>query len=98
MKKYFGLIKESFGRWSEDKVPRLGAALSYYTAFSIAPLLLLTISIVGFVLGDDAARGEVVGQLSGIMGRQSATTVQNMIQSANKPAAGTISTVIGILS
>jgi len=59
-KALWGLVADTFSGWSEDKAPRLGAALAYYTIFSLAPLLIIVISIVGFFFGADAARGEIV--------------------------------------
>lgn len=98
IRRFFVLFKESFLRWMADKAPRLGAALSYYTAFSIAPLLLLAIAIAGLAFGQEAAEGQIVQQLTGLVGPQAAQMIQEMIRAAHKPAAGTAATVIGILS
>ncbi len=78
------LIMEAAREWSDDKASRLGAALAYYTVFSIAPLLLITIAIVGFVFGDQAASGGITGQISGFVGPQGAEAIQSMIAGANK--------------
>lgn len=91
-------FKAAFRRWSEEKGTRLGAALAYYTAFSIAPLLLLAISIAGMVFGREAAEGQIVGELAGLVGRQSAEMIQSMLQAANRPAAGATAAVIGVVS
>ena len=69
-----GLLKESFSEWQRDKASRLAAALAYYTAFSIAPLLLLIISIAGIFLGDEAARGTIFYQLEGLLGPEAAVS------------------------
>src|SRR5690242_13942236 len=98
MRQFFKLFKDSAIRFVEDKVPRMAAALSYYTAFSIAPLLLLVIAIAGFVLGRQAAQGQISKELTGLVGQQSAATVQSIIQAANKPKAGAIATLISIIS
>jgi membrane protein len=92
------LFRDSFARWSEEKGTRLGAALAYYTAFSLAPLLILTIAIAGLVFGKEAAQGQIVGQLSGVMGRPAAQVTQNMLEAANKPSSGVVATVIGLFS
>src|SRR5207253_3974342 len=63
MKKYFGLLKESYQEFAADKAARLGAALAYYTIFSIAPLVLIAIAIAGMVFGQEAAQHEITGQL-----------------------------------
>jgi len=75
----FGLTKETLRRWTEDAAPRMAAALAYYTAFSMAPLLILAISIAGFALGREAAQGKIVEQIGGLVGGKSAATIQSMI-------------------
>ena len=90
------LVKQSFQSFSEDKVSRMGAALSYYTVFSLAPLLVVIIAVAGFFFGEDAARGRIVAQLTGTLGRDGAELVQTMIQKASEPKAGIIAAVIGL--
>jgi membrane protein len=94
----FGLLKETFSRWSDDSAPRMAAALSYYTVFSLAPLLILAISIAGLVLGREAAQGKIVEQIGGLVGTQSAAAIQSMIQAANHPSKGIFASAIGIVS
>ena len=89
------LIKETVASWKRDYAPSMGAAIAYYTAFSIAPLLLIAIAVAGLVFGVDAARGEVVTQLQGLMGDSAARAIQGMLQSADKPGHGVVSTLIG---
>jgi membrane protein len=93
-----GLLKETFSRWSEDSATRMAAALSYYTAFSMAPLLILAIAVAGLVLGREAAQGKIVEQISGLVGKQSAVAIQSMIQAANRPSKGIFAGIIGIVS
>ena len=69
------LVKTAFNSWYEDYAQSMGAALAYYTMFSIAPLLLIVISIAGMVFGEEAARGEIFGQLHSLMGEQRQTAV-----------------------
>ena len=90
------LCKEAFASWSNDYAPSMGAALAYYTVFSVAPLLLIVISVAGLVFGQEAARGEIFGQLSGMMGEQGAMAVQGMLEAVNKPTEGIIATIIGV--
>jgi membrane protein len=92
------LIKDTAQRWTHDAAPRMAAALSYYTAFSIAPLLLLVVSIAGLVFGKDAAQGQIVTQMSGLIGHRSAAALQSMIQAAHHPAKGALATAIGLIS
>ena len=84
----FGLISETFRRWIEDAAPRMAAALAYYTTFSMAPLLILAISIAGLALGREAAQGKIVEQIGGLVGNQSAATIQSMIRAANHSLKG----------
>ena len=93
------LLKETFSRWSADAAPRMAAALAYYTAFSMAPLLILAIAIAGLLLGHDAAQGKIVAQISGLVGQQSATAIQGMIQAKQQhPAKGVFASIIGIVA
>lgn len=92
------VVKQSFSEWSNDKCPRLGAALSYYTIFSLAPLLLLVVSIAGLAFGRDAAEGRILGELSGIVGVEAAETIQTAVAKANKPAGGIIGIILGFLA
>src|SRR3982074_3238594 len=86
----YELLKSTYSEYSRDKVPRMGAALAYYTIFSLAPLLVIAIAIAGFVFGAEAVQGQVRGQSRGLVGPESARAVQTMIQSAHKPVHGVI--------
>src|SRR4051812_35710860 len=77
------LARQSVSAWSNDYASSMGAALAYYTLFSLAPLLLLVISIAGLVFGTDAARGQVVAQLGGLIGPEGATAVEGLLKSAS---------------
>ena len=77
----------------------LGAALAYYTVFSLAPLLIIAIAIAGLVLGQEAAHGQIFDQLRGLLGEESGKAMQAMVQSANaKPATGVVATLIGVVT
>lgn len=91
------LLQETFKEWSEDKASRLAAALAYYTIFSIAPLLIIVIAIAGVVFGEDAARGQIVGQIQGLVGKDGAQFIQTAIQNANKPQTGAIASIISVV-
>ena len=91
----FGLAKDAFNEWNEDKAPRLAAALAYHTLFSLAPLLVIAISIAGLVFGAEAVRGQVVQQIGGLVGQNSAEMIQGMIAGASKPSTSIPATVIG---
>ncbi len=92
------LIKKSVVSWIDDYASSMGAALAYYTLFSIAPLLLIVISIAGLVYGEDAARGAIFDQLSGLIGNEGAAAVQGLLKSVNKPATSVFATVVGIVT
>ena len=91
------LIKATFKAWLADYAPSMGAALAYYTVFSIAPLLLIVIAVAGLVFGADAVRGEIVGQLATMMGRSGAQAIEGLLQSVSKPADSLLATAIGLL-
>ncbi|MEO5953976.1 MAG: YhjD/YihY/BrkB family envelope integrity protein, partial [Chloroflexia bacterium] len=93
----FNILKLSFQEWSEDRAPVLGAALAYYTIFSIGPLLVAIMGIVGLILGPDAASGQIKTSLEGALGASGAETVQGIIAGASKPTEGIIATVLGLL-
>ncbi len=94
--KIFGLLKETGSQWSEKNSFRLSAALSYYTVFSLPPLLLIVIALVGTVFGEAATRGELIKQFQGVMGPETAALVQTMIAKTSKSGGGTIATLVGI--
>jgi len=96
-KQWWQLSKHALTAWKEDYAPSMGAALSYYSIFSMAPLLLIVISVAGLVFGQDAARGEVFGQLRGLMGPEAAKAVEDILTSVNKPSQGIVSTIIGLV-
>src|SRR5436190_3057706 len=93
---WWQLVKSSASSWIDDYAPSMGAALSYYTVFSLAPLLLIVVSVAGLVFGEEAVRGELFAQLQGLMGKDAATAVQSLLASVSKPAHGVIGTVIGV--
>jgi len=90
------LARETMTSWSEDYASSMGAALAYYTMFSIAPLLLIVISVAGLFFGEQAARGEILDQLRGLMGDDGARAVQALLASVNHPKAGILATLLGI--
>jgi membrane protein len=93
----WNLLKQTVAEWQADKVSLWAAALAYYTAFSLAPLLVIAIAIAGAIFGEEAARGQIVGQIQGLVGQQGAEAIQTMLQNAQRPGSGgTIATLIGI--
>jgi membrane protein len=94
---WWQLVKGAVSAWVDDYAPSMGAALSYYTVFSLAPLLLMVISIAGLVFGEEAARGEIFGQVAGLMGTDAAKAIEGILASVNKPAEGAFATTISIV-
>lgn len=92
------IIKETASDWSEDNASRLAAALAYYSLLSLAPLLVIAVAVSGFFLGDEAARGQVVGELATIVGSEAAEGIQAIVASAQSPAAGVWSTIVGVVT
>jgi membrane protein len=98
MKKVLALFKQTWTEWNEDKAPRLGAALAYYTVFSLAPLLIIAIAVVGLVFGQQQAQDEIVGQIQGLVGPEGADLIGTMIENSRKPTTNVIATVLGLLT
>lgn len=92
------VFKETAQEFGKDKAPRLAAALAYYTLFSLAPLLIIAIAIAGIFYGDEAARGQIVGQLQHILGAKGAAGVQEMIANSDKQKTGIFATIIGTIT
>ncbi|MFL5472851.1 MAG: YihY/virulence factor BrkB family protein, partial [Gemmatimonadales bacterium] len=88
----------SLAGWWNDNVPRLGASLAYYTLFALAPILVVAIAIGGLAFGPEAVRGEIVGQIQGLIGREGAEAVQAMLEGASRPGSSIAATVVGIIT
>jgi membrane protein len=90
------MLKATFLAWRADNASQQAAALAFYTLFSLAPVLIIGIAIAGFVFGESAARGEIFDQIQGIVGDSSAEAIEALIQSASRPHAGLMATIIGV--
>jgi membrane protein len=96
LKAAYALLREASLAWLEDDAPTLGAALAFYTIFSLAPVLIVTIAVAGLAFGQRAAEGEILQQLQSVVGETGARAVQALLQSVNRPTLGVIASVIGI--
>ena len=96
VKEAWTLTKDSFSAWSNDFAPSMGAALSYYTLFSIAPLLIIVIAVAGLFFGADAVRSVIFDQLHALMGEEGAEAVQDMLASSSDTTTGGIAAVASI--
>lgn len=92
------LTKAAINAWIDDFAPSMGAAIAYYTIFSIAPMLVIAIAVAGAIFGQDAAQGEIVAQLRSVIGEEGAVAIQGLLQSASKPAEGVIATGLSIVT
>ncbi len=90
------LVRDAARNWIEDHAQSMGAALAFYTIFSIAPLLLIVIAVAGAVFGEDAARGEIYAQLRGMLGTTGALAVQDLLESARRPADNVPAAAFGL--
>ena len=81
----------------DDYAPSMGAALAYYTVFSLAPLLVIVISVAGLIFGADAVSGAIFGQINGLMGADAAKGIQDLLSSVSKPSTGIIGTILGVV-
>jgi membrane protein len=92
------LFRETFTRWREGKAGRLAAGLAYYTIFSLSPLLIVVIAVAGLGFGREAAQGQIVGQIQGLVGSDAANMIERMIEGAWRPTTGSLAAGIGILT
>jgi membrane protein len=86
----------SFRCFSEDRVSRLGAALAYYSVFSIAPLLVIAIGIASLIFGQQAARGEILEQIEGTVGSSAGRSLQDMLGATDRAGGGVAATIVGV--
>jgi membrane protein len=99
LKETIDVLKQTFSEWMEDQAPTLGAALAYYTVFSLAPLLIISISIAGLVFSKEAAQGQIFDQLRGLLGDESGRAMEVMVQNASaEPATGLVATLLGFVT
>jgi membrane protein len=96
-KALWALLKDTAVEWNQDQAPQLGAALAYYAVFSLAPLLVIAVSIAGLVFSREAATGQVVGQIQGLVSQDAAVAIQEIIENANKPETGIFATIVGVV-
>ncbi len=95
---YADLVKQSGVAWVEDRAPTMGAALAFYSAFALAPVLVIVIALAGAVFGADAARGAIVGQLAGMVGAPAAEAIQALLKAAEETTTGVFATVVALMT
>lgn len=94
----WAVLKAAVAGWWNDNVPQMGAALAYYTLFSLAPIFIVAIAIAGLAFGEEAVRGEIVGQIEGLVGHDGAQAVQAMLEGAAKPSSSILATILGVIT
>jgi membrane protein len=90
------LFKAAVKGWSNDYAPSMGAALSYYTLFSLAPMLIIVIAVAGMLFGQDVAQGEILAQMRGLIGEEGAAAVEGLLTSVREPKKSVLATILGI--
>ena len=94
-REFLSLFWKAIQSWFSDGASRYGAAIAYYTLFALAPVLLVVIGIAGLAFGEDAVRGQIVGQIAGLIGRDGAQAIQSILQRASEPREGITASVVG---
>ncbi len=97
-KEIWALLRETASAWVDDKAPRLGASLAFYTLLSLAPLLIVVVAVAALVYGQQAAQGQLVWQIQGLVGAEGARTIQGLLKSAYRPGVGIVATIVGVLA
>ena len=96
IRRFYHLAKKSVEAWFDDYAASMGAAIAYYTVFSLAPLLIIVIAVAGAVFGREAVEGQIVGQIASLIGVETAMGVQGLIRSASRPTSGVVATTISL--
>jgi membrane protein len=94
----WGLLRRTFSEWNEHEAPSRGASLAFYSLLSLAPLVILIISIVGLVFEHSVAENHLVAEIQSMIGQDGAETVKAMIEHAKKPASGSFASIIGLIT
>jgi membrane protein len=97
-KKLWRILRQTFSAWTKHDAPTLGAALAFYTILSLAPLVILAISMAALIFGRSAAQHELLGQVESMMGRQGSEAVKAMIEHAQKPASSAFASIIAVIT
>jgi len=95
-KELFGVLKDAYEGWSKDRAASMGAALAYYTAFSLAPLLMVVVAVAGLVFGHEAAQAALIGQMRDLLGPSAADTVADMLTRASNLGNGVLAVAVGL--
>ena len=98
LKEIAPLIRVTVQNWQKDRAPRLGAALAYYMALSLAPTLVILLAISSYAFGANAAEGRLVSHIQRLVGGEGAKVIQAMIKGVHRPSSGIAPTVLGLVT
>ena len=91
------LVKDAGLAWNTHGAASMGAAIAFYTIFSIAPLLIITMAIAGFIFGAEAAQGQIYAQARSLLGDNGASALEGLVRSASQPTEGFAATIVGLV-
>jgi membrane protein len=97
LRNFWTFSKEVASVWSKDRIASLSAALAYYTLFSLTPILLICIALVGLFFGPEAAQGKILDEIGSLVGQETGRQIQAMIETASKPASAILAQLFGIV-
>jgi membrane protein len=97
-KTLFQIFKMTFASWSRHEAPRLGAALAFYTILSLSPLVIIVLALAGLIFSRSTAQAHILSEVQGMIGPDGGKAVASMLANAQKPAAGILGTIVGLLS
>jgi membrane protein len=98
LKGFWGVLKNCFKGFSEDKVTKLSASLAYYTIFSLGPLLIVILYLCSIFFGREAVQGSIYGQMESFVGHDAALQLQDIIKNATISGKGTVAAIIGVIT
>jgi membrane protein len=97
-KDVLSILKTTFVAWNKHEAPRLGASLAFYTILSLSPLVIIVVALGGFIFSRSTAQTHILSEVQGMIGPDGGKAVASMLANAQKPAAGMLGTVVGLLS
>ncbi|MBV9769674.1 MAG: YihY/virulence factor BrkB family protein [Bryobacterales bacterium] len=95
---WWPLLRKTVSAWSDHEAARLGAALTFYSILSLAPLLILVVAIVALVFGQSTAQGQLIGQVEGMIGSEGGKAFRDMIEHAQKPVSGSFASIVSVIT
>jgi membrane protein len=97
-KDVLSILKTTFAAWNKHEAPRLGASLAFYTILSLSPLVIIVVALGGFIFSRSTAQTHILSEVQGMIGPDGGKAVASMLANAQKPAAGILGTIVGLLS